>query len=149
MMHHWLCQVELVGRLVTLGSGSELAAPVLSVSLELAVTPIPTSATVGNLFRQHTDSTSNEVAGGNSSLASRSMDWHIPGVLSCLQSTVSKVVGPLLTHVVPTASPHPLMGYADLSKGKHPQLCSWSFLLSLPVCSSLCPFSSLTSITLL
>lgn len=40
-MHHWLCQVELAGRLVTLGSGSELAAPVLSCHSSWLSLPSP------------------------------------------------------------------------------------------------------------
>lgn len=59
-------QVCHIGLRLRAGSAGAL------VSLELAVTPIPTSAAKGNLFRQHTDNTRNEVTGGNSSLASRS-----------------------------------------------------------------------------
>lgn len=76
--HHWPCQVQLVPRLVTLGSGSELAAPALSCHSH------PHLCSQGNLFRQHTDNTSNGVAGGNSSLLSRNMGWYVPGLLNCL-----------------------------------------------------------------
>lgn len=66
-------------------------------------------------------------------------------LLSCLQSTEPKVITDPTPHTL-CISPLPT-GYADLSKGKHPQLCSRSFPLSLPVCPVFCAFSSLTPIT--